>query len=477
MKINRNLTLLFLFSALLVLNILVSCSGKSVKKGMLISTEAPGNIDTLDFINGDSSRFPEKTRIIAFNPERPGSASILTGDFFAACFPKISSDGKSILFSAQQKQGEPWQIWEMELKNLKSRKIISSDNNCTDPAYLPEGRIVFSKFTVNDTIKTANCLYTCNPDGSDLKQITFGPQSDFATTVMKDGRLLTVNRQIIPRNTDPVLMVMRPDGTKSDLFYRSTPGSTILSSPVEDDNGKIYFIESEKEKPFKPDVIAINYNRPLHSRKNITSDTEGNFNFVLPLKNGSCLVSYRKSSSDLYAIYDFDLVKKMPGQKVFSDPEYNILDIIAVGESVKPKKLPSEVDMKVKTGLLLCQNINLLDHPAADNSSDHPKADRIEILGIDSTYGVVQVEKDGSFYLKVMSDIPFQIRTLDEKGNIISGPCSWMWLRPNERRGCVGCHQDPELVPENRASLAVKKSPVIIPVHITKVTEKIIELE
>jgi hypothetical protein len=133
--------------------------------------------------------------------------------------------------------------------------------------------------------------------------------------------------------------------------------------------------------------------------------------------------------------------------------------------------------MKVKTGLLLCQDINLLNHGAADNSSDHPRADRIEILGIDSTYGVVQVEKDGSFYLKVMSDIPFQIRTLDEKGNIINGPCSWLWLRPNERRGCVGCHQDPELVPENRVSLAVKKSPVIIPVHITKVTEKIVELE
>jgi len=477
MKINRNLVLLTIFSALLVLNILVSCSGKSVKKGMLISTEAPGNIVTPNFINGDSSRFPEKTRIIAFNPERPGSAKILTGNFYSACFPKISYDGRSILFSAQLKQGEPWQIWEMDLKNLNSRKITPSDDNCTDPAYLPGGRIVFSKLTVNDTVKTARCLYSCNPDGSDLKQITFGPQSYFATIVMKDGRLLTVSLQTIPGNTDPVMIVMRPDGTKADLFYRSTPGTTILSPPAEDNNGKLFFIESEKGKPFEPDIIAINYNRPLHSRTNITSETEGNFNYMLPLEDGTMFVSYRKSSSDLYAIYDFDQVKKIPGQMVFSDPEYNILDIIAVGESVKPKKLPSEVDLKVKTGLLLCQDINLLNHTAGDNSSDHPKADRIEILGIDSTYGVVQVEKDGSFYLKVMSDIPFQIRTLDEKGNVISGPCSWLWLRPNERRGCVGCHQDPELAPENRVSLAVKKSPVIIPVHVTKVTEKIVELE
>jgi hypothetical protein len=90
---------------------------------------------------------------------------------------------------------------------------------------------------------------------------------------------------------------------------------------------------------------------------------------------------------------------------------------------------------------------------------------------------VVQVEEDGSFYLKVMADTPFQIRTLDDKGNVLNSSCSWMWLRPNERRGCVGCHEDPEIVPDNRVVFAVRKAPVIIPVHVTKVREKVVELE
>jgi hypothetical protein len=105
------------------------------------------------------------------------------------------------------------------------------------------------------------------------------------------------------------------------------------------------------------------------------------------------------------------------------------------------------------------------------------KAVKVELLGIDTTYGTVRVMEDGSFYLKVMADIPFRIRTLDEKNNVISDPCSWLWLRPNERRGCIGCHEDPELVPENRVALAVTKSPVIIPVHITGINEKIVDLE
>jgi len=127
--------------------------------------------------------------------------------------------------------------------------------------------------------------------------------------------------------------------------------------------------------------------------------------------------------------------------------------------------------------LLLCQDINFINEQMTDNFANTGKSLKIEVLGTDTTYGVVQVEEDGSFYLKVMADIPFRIRTLDEDGKVVNGPCSWLWLRPNERRGCIGCHEDPELAPENRVSQAIKNPPVIIPVHITEVKEKIVELE
>jgi hypothetical protein len=101
----------------------------------------------------------------------------------------------------------------------------------------------------------------------------------------------------------------------------------------------------------------------------------------------------------------------------------------------------------------------------------------VEVIGVDSTYGIVPVEEDGSFQLKILADKPFRIQALDKDGRIIQGPCSWLWLRPNERRGCVGCHEDPELVPDNRIPLAVTKSPVIIPANITNIKEKTVELE
>ncbi len=93
-----------------------------------------------------------------------------------------------MLFSGQQKENDPWQIWVMDLNNMKYRKVTSGSENCTDPAWLPGDRLIFSKLTLNDTVKSAHCLYSCNSDGSGLKQITFSPDDNLATTVLRDGR-------------------------------------------------------------------------------------------------------------------------------------------------------------------------------------------------------------------------------------------------------------------------------------------------
>ncbi|MBK7710878.1 MAG: hypothetical protein IPJ37_07975 [Bacteroidales bacterium] len=149
-------------------------------------------------------------------------------------------------------------------------------------------------------------------------------------------------------------------------------------------------------------------------------------------------------------------VKKL-GDQLFKSSDKSIIEAVIVREHQKPRKLPSEVDKGVKTGLLFCQNIAVTGLSSPENL-DSLVADRIELIGVDSSLGVVKVERDGSFYLKVNADMPFKIRTLDADGNTLNGPGSWIWLRPNERRGCTGCHEDQEMVPANRVALATKKS-------------------
>jgi hypothetical protein len=270
---------------------------------------------------------------------------------------------------------------------------------------------------------------------------------------------------------------MRPDGTKADMFYKSNKESLIMSPGIETGTGIIVFIESDKSGSGNGKLITIRYNRPLHSKVTLSSGTAGDFHYVTPTRSGKLLVSYRKSETDKYALYEFDPENKTLGKTIYNNPESDIIEVIEAGQHLRPKKLPSEVDMGVKTGLLLCQDINMTDMTDAGFKASGPKASRIEIVGIDSTLGIVDVAEDGSFYLKVIADKPFQIRTVDKNGKVLNGPGGWIWLRPNERRGCVGCHQDPELVPINKVPLAVKNSPVSIPMHINKVVEKKVSLE
>jgi hypothetical protein len=453
-----------------------ACKAK-FRDGMIVFTQVAGKVQNISYVNGDSWRYIPKSHIVALDPEKPGkSLMVISSDFYSARSPEISYDGKSLLFAAQQKENDNWQIWEMNLKNSKIRMITSSEENFTNPAYLPGGRLVFSKLSVNDTLKAGYSLYTCNLDGSNLKRITFNPHSYFASTVLKDGRILTISKHVFPDQRDDILMVMRPDGTKAELFYQGITGTTILSRGYETINRQIVFIESDRNKGDKGDVISINYNRPLHSRENLTSEIQGDFNAVFPLQSGNMLVSFRKSDADRYALYNFDPVKKVIGEAINNNGDYDALEAVEVRIHERPKKLPSEVDMGKKTGLLLCQDINVSDTQFPGKASLLPKASKVEIMGRDSSLGVVQAEEDGSFYLKIIADQPFQIRALGKDGHVIQS-CDWIWLRPNERRGCVGCHEDHELVPENRIPLSVKKSPVVVPVHINKVKEKKISLE
>jgi len=454
-----------------------SCKENSTD-GMLIITQTKGKENLLNVETSDSGRYLPHTQIVSLDPAKPvESMRILTTDFFSARSPKISYDGKSLLFSGCQKQNDPSQIWEMNLGNRKTRQITTSKENCVDPDYLPGDRIVFSHLALNDSLKSGHSLFVCNLDGSNLKRITFNPATYLSSNILSDGRILTLSRQIFPDKQDPFFAVMRPDGTKADMFYQSSKDSFIMTSGIETGNGEIVFIESDKPSRKKGQLICISYNRPLHSRVILSLGTDGDFHNVSPALNGKLLVSYRKSETDRYALYEFDPEKKTLGKAIYNNPESDVLEAIEARQHIRPKKLPSEVDMGVKTGLLMCQDINVTDIKSPGVKTSIPRASRVEIVGIDSTLGIVDVAEDGSFYLKVIADKPFQLKTIDKNGKILHGPGAWIWLRPNERRGCVGCHQDPEMVPFNKVPLAVKSPPVNIPMHINKVVEKKVSLE
>jgi hypothetical protein len=456
---------------------LISCEKKSME-GMIIITVTDNKILSPDSITGKSWRNVTGSHLYAIDPRKPGNIpESLTENYFSAYSPDISFDGKYMLFAAQKNKGDSWQIWEMNLVSRKLSPVTSGTENSFDPAYLPDGRLVFSRTIINDSLKSGHTLFTCNTDGTNLQRITFNPHSYSGSSVLKDGRILTIGRQVFPKESSPEIMVLRPDGTKSELFYKSNDEAELVSRSWETSDGNIIFIESDNNKGKQKRLVSISYNRPLHSFADLSSGIAGDFCSAFPVDPGRFLVSYRTSENENYSLFNFDPVRRKLGDQLFKSPDKSILEAVLVREHERPKKLPSEVDAGVKTGLLFCQNIAITGLSSPENTNSLSAGDRVEIIGVDSSLGVVKVEQDGSFYLKITADIPFKLKTMDAAGRIINGPGSWIWIRPNERRGCTGCHEDHEMVPANRVALAVKNKPVAVPVHVSSVKEKQVELE
>ena len=463
MSTNRSIRLLYVFILIGLANIFFSSCSQETLNGKIIITRTAAKLENINLVSGDSWQYIPKTQIAVIDSVNGAeSVKIITEDFFSAQSPSISYDGSHMLFAAQRKENDHWQIWEMDLGNFKVRQMTFSDQNCTDPDYLPNGTFVFSKLNADDSLKAGHSLYTSKPDGSDIKRITFNPETYFASNVLKDGRILTIGRQVFPKNGEQELTIMLPDGTKADLFYKGIQGSFLLTKGREYSDGKILFIESATGKKGGGNLVSINYNRPLHTRNDLTPGLDGDFRSVAPGFGGKLLVSFRNSDSEKYSIYEFDPKNKALGKKVYGDKDFEVIDAFVVEAKQRPKKLPSEVNLESKTALLLCQDINFGNR---SDSFSGKKASKVEILGLNSSLGIVQAEEDGSIYLKIVADQPFQIQTLDDEGNVVNGPCNWIWLRPNERRGCIGCHEDQELVPENKVPMAVKKPPIIIGVQ------------
>jgi len=73
--------------------------------------------------------------------------------------------------------------------------------------------------------------------------------------------------------------------------------------------------------------------------------------------------------------------------------------------------------------------------------------------------GYAPVEPDGSFSIEVPADTILNLQTLDENGMAIETQLTWVWVRPGEKRLCIGCHEDREMALPNLDCAAMYKKP------------------
>src|SRR5664279_1073036 len=116
---------------------ITSCSRKSTE-GTIIITRTSVSAGNSNSSSTGSQKNILRSEIIAIEQGKPdASPKILTSSFYSARSPEISNDGQLMIFAGQKKEGDTWQIWETDIKNLKTRQLTKLKEDCTDPAYLP----------------------------------------------------------------------------------------------------------------------------------------------------------------------------------------------------------------------------------------------------------------------------------------------------------------------------------------------------
>lgn len=435
---------------------MIACNNKLPHEGMVVFTHIPVQSISDNQLESHNFRYAPGMKIsIAEMGESLKNIKILTEGFQSARAPEISFDGKTMVFSGQKADGDAWQIWQMDLEKNDIHQITQADQNCTDPVWLPTGRIAYSKQIDGEKACLPDrqalkyhALFTCYFDGSDEQRITFQPHEDISASMLNDGRLLVSSRQVYPDAGSLKYLAIHPDGTKAELFYQTVNAAKSISKAWESKNRKLVFTESNQ-------LVSINFNRPLNSRKLISDEKEGIYLSIFPMDKSRAIVSIKKPAERTFGLSIID--PSNPGAQTFyfNNSEYHLVEPVIVMLRPVPKKLPSTVNMDRESGYFICMDTDRSEINIGDETSA-----RVQVLGMDKILGEAPVEEDGSFYLKVGADQPIRFQTLNDAGEIVREPSSWMWVRPNERRGCVGCHEDREMAPENVVPLAIEKLPV-----------------
>jgi len=171
----------------------------------------------------------------------------------------VAPDGLHVAFAMRgplddaDDEDEPptWNIWEYNIGTDTLHRVITSDiveeeGQDVAPAYLPDGRILFSstrqrqsKAILLDEGKSqfeaatearnesAFVLHVMNADGTGIHQISFNPSSDLYGTVLQNGRVLFTRWDNAPGGSGGMhLYSSNPDGTDTQLYYGAVSHNT-----------------------------------------------------------------------------------------------------------------------------------------------------------------------------------------------------------------------------------------------------------
>ena len=411
----------------------------------------------------------------------------LTSGFFAAADPQVSFDGTHVLFAARKMADSHWQIWEIGVDGSASRQVSHCAGDCFAPAYLPRGQIVYTasrsglaterrnaapdhfatSTAKSEPLTVSSEIWISNLHGSDARPITFGPGDFRVETVLQNGTVLATARSpLLPANGAPVdreLFTLRPDGTGLATLRCDHEHPAIRSQAQELEDGTVVFVKTPLTGPGQNGQLTWIHrgalrDEPVSTLPLLAAHPQG-------LGAGRMLLAIQTSSgtstSERTRLAMFDAGIGGLGTRIFEDREKSVVEAVPVASHTPPRWYWSTLNPELKRGYFVCMNSYLAQ--GVPGGQIKAKLARVRILTLDQTrekesfLGEAPIEEDGSFYIAVPADTPVRFEVMNSAGRVVREQRSWIWSRSGEEHGCVGCHEDRALAPENRWPMALRR--------------------
>jgi hypothetical protein len=422
-----------------------------------------------------------------------GGVRVLTTDFHSACDPDVSFDGEKLLFAGKKTADSTWRIWELSLTNGQTRPVSPENLEAHSPIYVstlftldspePWFTTVFvgRERTLNERgTLCGSSLYNVRLDGGEMRRLTFNPNHNLDPMQMWDGRVIyTAERNSLEAGSShhgAALHAIHIEGADMEM-YGGELGAVTQHMPCGTASGLIVFIEPYPGADDGAGALAtVEQKRPHVTYRRLAPELKSEqapehaWLYPAPFRDSIVLVSRRAASGGRCAIFTFDTAT---GQNhvVLEDATRSCLQARVLGPRPRPDGHSTVVNQQMKTGTFY--GLNCYDAGSEFGSALRTGAvqrvrfiEGIQRVGTRSgggempvprrLIGEAPVEQDGSFNVEVPADTPLLLQTVDERG-IALATCGWIWVKPKESRGCIGCHEDPERTPENEYVLALQR--------------------
>lgn len=433
---------------------------------------------------------------------KPGAGQIIAD-------PEPYFDGTKMMYSAIG-TSDRWHLFELDVTTGKTRQLTPEaykDFDSFDGCYTADGRYIFCSTGTFLGLPCTNggnkmCgLYIYDPKTGKTRQLTYDQDSNWGPVAMDNGMILYQRWEYadLPHSNSRLLFTMNPDGTSQSAYYGSNsyfPTAFFNARPIPgrptaivgvasghhsvSRSGRMMIIDTRKGRHEADGVVAeIPHSgrkvEPL-VRDRYPDGVWPQFLQPYPLDDTYYVVAMKESPESLWGLY---LVDTFDNRTLIAEEE-NVayLEPVLLEKQKTPAVIPDRINLLSATATVFLQDVyqgeGLKGIPKGTvkklrigsySFSPMNQGGLLGTIGMDGPWdikrilGEVDVEEDGSAMFTIPANTPVFVQPLDAEGKALQVMRSWFTGMPGETVSCIGCHEEKEMIPVPKRTLASTKAP------------------